>query len=63
MYHFWNSFIFTWYEKNGLAYKIRGCDTKKDATKDGAMKMLDTRFANGEITKEQYNEMKKEIKK
>jgi uncharacterized membrane protein len=36
--------------------------TQKDDTKDDAMKMLDTRFAKGEITKEQYNEMKKEIK-
>jgi uncharacterized membrane protein len=27
------------------------------------MKMLDSRFAKGEITKEQYNEMKEEIKK
>ena len=36
---------------------------QKDDTKDDAMKMLDARFAKGEITKEQYNEIKKEIKK
>jgi len=37
--------------------------TKKDDSKDDAMKLLDARFAKGEITKKQYNEMKKEIKK
>ena len=37
--------------------------TQKIDTKDDSMKMLDSRFAKGEITKEQYNEMKEEIKK
>jgi uncharacterized membrane protein len=37
--------------------------TPKDDVIDDAMKLLDIRFAKGEITKEQYNEMKKEIKK
>jgi uncharacterized membrane protein len=36
---------------------------QKIDTKDDSMKMLDARFAKGEITKEQYNEMKEEIKK
>lgn len=35
---------------------------KGDGTTD-AMKLLDSRYAKGEITKEQYNEMKKEINK
>lgn len=37
--------------------------TQKEYTKDDAMKMLDSRYAKGEITKEQYNEMKTEIQK
>jgi len=37
--------------------------TKKDEINEEALKMLDTRFAKGEITKEQYNDMKKELKK
>lgn len=37
--------------------------TQKIETKDDSMKMLDTRFAKGEITNEQYNKMKEEIKK
>lgn len=35
---------------------------KYDSTND-ALKTLDARFAKGEITKEQYNEMKRELKK
>ena len=37
--------------------------TQKINTKDDAMKTLDARFAKGEITKEQHNEMKEEINK
>ena len=37
--------------------------TQKFETKDDSMKMLDSRFAKGEITKEQYNDMKEDIKK
>jgi uncharacterized membrane protein len=37
--------------------------TQKNDTKDDAMKTLDTRFANEEIAKEQYKEIKEEIKK
>ena len=37
--------------------------TQKNDTKDDGMKTLDTRFANEEITKEQYKEIKEEIKK
>jgi uncharacterized membrane protein len=37
--------------------------TPKVDTKVDALKMLDARFAKGEITKEQYNEMKNEINK
>jgi len=37
--------------------------TQKEYAKDDAMKMLDSRYAKGEITKEQYNEMKMEIQK
>ena len=37
--------------------------TQQIDTKDDSMKMLDSRFAKGEITKEQYTEMKEEIKK
>jgi len=36
---------------------------RKDQTTTDAMNMLDSRYAKGEITKEQYNEMKSEIKK
>jgi uncharacterized membrane protein len=39
-----------------------GITQKDDATVD-ALKMLDARFTKGEITKEQYNEMKRELKK
>ena len=41
----------------------QGVATKKDDTKDEAMRLLDARFAKGEITKDQYNEMREEIKK
>jgi len=37
--------------------------TQKEDTKDDAMKTLDARYAKGEITKEQHNEMKEEINK
>jgi uncharacterized membrane protein len=36
---------------------------QKDDSRTDALKLLDARFAKGEITKDQYNEMKKEIKK
>lgn len=35
----------------------------ENVSKEDALKTLDERFAKGEITKEQYNEMKKELKK
>jgi uncharacterized membrane protein len=48
-----------------LGIKATDLHIKQEAVtqKDDAMEMLDARFAKGEITKDQYNEMKNEIKK
>ena len=48
-----------------LGIKTTDLHIKQEAVtqKDDVMEMLNARFAKGEITKEQYNEMKNEIKK
>ena len=65
-HHYWGMHFFWWFFWIIIilwAYKTSRKNTSRQAKEDGSLEILKNRFAKGEITKEEYEEMKKTLGK
>lgn len=64
--HYWGMHFFWWFFWIIIilwAYRTSRKNTSQQAKEDGALEILRKRFAKGEITKDEYEEMKKILDK
>ena len=65
-HHYWGMHFFWWFFWIILilwAYKTSRKNSSQPTKEDGSLEILRKRFAKGEITKEEYEEMKKTLSK
>ncbi len=65
-HHYWGMHFFWWFFWIILilwAYKTSRKNASQPTKEDGSLEILGKRFAKGEITKEEYEEMKKTLSK
>ncbi len=65
-HHYWGMHFFWWFFWIILilwAYKTSRKKASQPTKEDGSLEILRKRFAKGEITKEEYEEMKKTLSK
>jgi putative membrane protein len=63
-HHYWGMHFFWWIFWVIIiiwAYRTSRKNTSPQAKEDGALEILKKRFAKGEITKDEYEEMKKTL--
>jgi putative membrane protein len=63
-HHYWGMHFFWWFFWLILivwAYRASRKNSNQQSKEDGALEILKKRFAKGEITKDEYEEMKKTL--